>query len=137
MPWDAEDQFNMIQSYHKLNFNPNEEFMYSNDNYFLLARIIEKVTGTTFSQCIKEKIFEPLDMMTAVINDFPGKIILNRASGYKKIGEIFSETNTEGNSTCGYSNVYASVNDLINWSINLTSKALGGEQLFERIFNAN
>jgi len=136
MPWDAEDQFNMIQSYHKLNFNPNEEFMYSNDGYFLLARIIEKVTGTTFSKCIKEKIFDPLDMMTAVINDFPGKIILNRASGYKKIGEIFTETNTETNSTCGYSNVYASVNDLINWSKNLTSKSLGGEQLFDRIFNA-
>ena len=136
MPWDAEDQFNMIQSYHKLNFKPNEEFMYSNDGYFLLARIIEKVTGTTFSKCIREKIFEPLDMKNAVINDSPGKIILNRASGYKKIGEIFTETNTEANSTCGYSNVYASVNDLINWSINLTGKSLGGEQLFDRIFNA-
>jgi len=136
MPWDAEDQFNMIQSYNTLNFNPNEEFMYSNDGYFLLARIIEMVTGKTFSQCIKEKIFEPLDMKNAVINDSPGKIISNRASGYNKIGDIFSETNTESNSTCGYSNVYASVNDLINWSKNLTNKSLGGEQLFNRIFNA-
>lgn len=135
LPWDAEDQFSLIQSYHKLNFNPNEEFLYSNDNYFLLSRIVEKVSGMTYSQCIKEKIFEPLDMKTAVIYDYPGKIILNRASGYKKNGEIFSERNTESNSTCGYSNVYASVNDLINWSINLTSKSLGGEQLVNRLFN--
>lgn len=135
MPWNSEDQFNLIQSYHRLSFNPNEEFLYSNDNYFLLTRIIEKVTGMAFSQCMKEKIFEPLGMKNAVINDSSGKVILNRASGYKKTGEIFSEINTAGNSTCGYSNVYASVNDLINWSINLTSKSLGGEQLFDRIFN--
>ncbi len=136
MPWDGEDQFNLIQSYHKLNFNPNEEFMYSNDGYFLLARIIEKVTGKTFSQSMKEKIFEPLEMKNAVINDSSGKIISNRATGYSKKGEIFSRINTEGNSTCGYSNVYASVNDMINWLRNFTSKSLGGDQLFDRIFNA-
>jgi len=31
--------------------------------------------------------------------------------------------------------VYASVNDFINWSINLTSKSLGGAQLADRLFN--
>ena len=84
MPWTAEDEFSILQTYHKLNFNPNDEFLYSNDGYFLLARIIEKVEGKPFSQCIKEKIFDPLGMKTASIYDSPGKIILNRASGYKK-----------------------------------------------------
>lgn len=136
MPWDTEDQFNLIQSYHKLNFNPNDEFLYSNDNYFLLASIIEKVTGKTFSQCMKEKIFEPLEMKNAVVNDSPGKIIPNRATGHRKKGETFSKTNSEGNTTCGYSNVYASANDMINWLSNFTSKSLGGEELFDRIVNA-
>lgn len=135
MPWNAEDEFSLIQSYHKLNFKPNDEYLYSNDGYFLLARVIEKVTGMPYSQCIREKIFGPLDMRTATIYDSPGKVIINRASGYKKVGEEFSKTNTEGNSNYGYSNVYVSVNDMINWTVNLTSKSLGGEKLVDRLFH--
>ena len=135
MPWTAEDEFSILQTYHKLNFNPNDEFLYSNDGYFLLARIIEKVEGKPFSQCIKEKIFDPLGMKTASIYDSPGKIILNRASGYKMSNNQFARRNTEGNSTCGYSNVYASVNDMISWSKNLSGNNPVGERLVGNLFN--
>jgi len=134
-PWDTEDEFNMIQLYQKLNFKPNEKHVYSNTGYYLLSRIIEKTEGKPFSQCIKEKLFQPLNMKTAAIYDSPGKIILNRASGYRKAGENYSEANTEGESICGSTNMYASVNDLINWSGNMTSNSLGGKQLYYRIFN--
>lgn len=134
-PWDTEDEFNMIQLYQKLNFKPNEEHLYSNAGYYLLSRIIEKTEGKPFSQCIKEKLFQPLNMKTAAVYDSPGKIILNRASGYRKAGENYSETNTQGESIPGAGNMYASVNDMINWSENMTSKSPGGKQIFDRIFN--
>jgi CubicO group peptidase (beta-lactamase class C family) len=135
MPWDAEDEFNMIQSYHKLNFKPNEENDYSNAGYFLLARIIEKASGQPFSQCIKEKVFQPLNMTTSCIYDTPGKVILNRASSYRKVGSSFFERNSQAESVYGFSNMYASVNDLINWCKNLTNKSLGGQRLVDRLFN--
>lgn len=135
MPWDTEDEFNMIQIYQKLNFKPNEEHIYSNAGYYLLTRIIEKAEGKPFSQCIKEKVFQPLKMETATIYDSPGKIILNRASGYRKAGENYSETNTEGESIFGSTNMYASVNDMINWTINLNTASLGGKQMVDRLIN--
>lgn len=135
MPWDVDDEFDMIKSYQKLNFKPNEEHNYSNAGYVLLARIIEKSTGMPFSQCMAEKIFKPLNMKNAIIYDSPGKVIFNRASGYRKAGENFSQTNTQGESYFGSTNVYASVNDMINWSINLTTKSLGGQQIVDRLFN--
>jgi CubicO group peptidase (beta-lactamase class C family) len=82
MPWDVEDEFDMIQSYQKLNFKPNEERIYTNEGYYLLTRIVEKVTGKTFSQCMSEYVFNPLDMNTASIYDSQGETIFNRASGY-------------------------------------------------------
>ncbi len=135
MPWDREDEFEMIRSYQKLNFKPNEEYNYSNAGYVLLTRIIEKSTGIPFPQCMTEKIFKPLDMKNAVIYDTPGKVIFNRASGYRKAGESFSQTNTQGASYFGSTNVYASVNDMIKWSVNLTTKSLGDQQLVDRLFN--
>ena len=43
-------------------FEPNTDFEYSNTNYLLLSKLIEKVTGATKFQYIKENILEPLNL---------------------------------------------------------------------------
>jgi CubicO group peptidase (beta-lactamase class C family) len=135
MPWDDEDEMNMVRSYQKLNYKPNDEHLYSNTGYFLLARIIEKAEGKPFSQCMTEKVFRPLNMKTALIYDSPGKIIPNRAAGYQNRGENYAETNAKGGSITGPTNVYVSVIDMISWCVNMTTKSYGGEQLYDRLFN--
>jgi len=48
---------------------PNSRFNYSNTNYALLALLIEKVSGKSYSQFLKEELFEPLGMQhTATID---------------------------------------------------------------------
>jgi CubicO group peptidase (beta-lactamase class C family) len=133
--WDVEDEMSMITSYQKLNFKPGEEHVYSNAGYFLLTRIIEKITGQSFARCMAEKIFIPLNMKTAAIYDTQGKVILNRASGYKKVGDAFVEANTSGESIYGSTNLYASVNDMISWALNFTGKSPVGNQLADKLFN--
>jgi CubicO group peptidase (beta-lactamase class C family) len=49
---------------------PDKRFNYCNTNYALLALLIEKVTGTSYSEFLKDEIFIPLGMKnTATIND--------------------------------------------------------------------
>lgn len=43
-------------------FKPNESYEYSNTNYLLLSRLIEKVTGETRFQYIKKMILDPLHL---------------------------------------------------------------------------
>lgn len=45
-----------------LSFEPDTNMEYSNSNYFLLADIVEQVSGTDYHTYIKENIFEPLGM---------------------------------------------------------------------------
>jgi len=44
------------------NFEPNEDFEYSNTNYLLLSELIEKVSGERKFKYIKENILEPLNL---------------------------------------------------------------------------
>jgi CubicO group peptidase (beta-lactamase class C family) len=44
------------------NFEPDEDYGYSNTNYLLLSRIIEKVVGYSRQQYFKEKILIPLGL---------------------------------------------------------------------------
>ncbi len=48
-------------------FKPNNGFNYSNANYALLASIVERVTGTSFADFMKERIFVPLGMENSYI----------------------------------------------------------------------
>ena len=45
-----------------LDFEPDSMYSYCNSNFFLLARIVEKVSKTPFEQFVKERIFTPLGM---------------------------------------------------------------------------
>jgi CubicO group peptidase (beta-lactamase class C family) len=44
------------------NFEPDEDYEYSNTNYLLISMLVEKVTGTSNFQYIKETILEPLGL---------------------------------------------------------------------------
>lgn len=44
------------------NFEPNEDFEYSNTNYLLLSELIEKLSGVRNFQYIKENILVPLNL---------------------------------------------------------------------------
>lgn len=44
------------------NFKPNSRYGYSNTNYLLLSKLIEKVTGESNFQYIKENILDPLNL---------------------------------------------------------------------------
>ncbi len=44
------------------NFEPDDDYEYSNTNYLLISRLIEKTTGKAKFQYIKEKILNPLKL---------------------------------------------------------------------------
>ena len=53
-----------------LQFEPDSAFEYSNSNYFLLARIVEIVSGKSYNDFLRERIFRPLGMThTTFIDD--------------------------------------------------------------------
>lgn len=45
-----------------LNFDPDTSYEYSNPNYFILACIVEQVSGTDYKDFLRKNIFEPLKM---------------------------------------------------------------------------
>ncbi|WP_406695510.1 exo-beta-N-acetylmuramidase NamZ domain-containing protein [Singulisphaera sp. Ch08] len=46
----------------KLNSPPGERFLYSDVNYLVLGRLVERVSGKTLDEFARETIFEPLGM---------------------------------------------------------------------------
>ncbi|HEX5964549.1 MAG TPA: serine hydrolase [Pyrinomonadaceae bacterium] len=66
-----------------LEFEPGTKYSYNNSGYFLLGAIIERVTGKTYEQALKEMIFDKVGMKDTGY-DLHNPLIPKRASGYQK-----------------------------------------------------
>jgi CubicO group peptidase (beta-lactamase class C family) len=65
-----------------LEFDPNEQYAYSNSGYVLLGYIIEKLSGMSYEDFIQKNIFDKLGMNDSYYGN-TYKIIPDRASGYQ------------------------------------------------------
>jgi CubicO group peptidase (beta-lactamase class C family) len=98
-----------------LDFQPGEQWDYSNSGYVLLGYLIEKISGESYAQFVEENIFKPLGMADSGY-DSNATIIHNRASGYVP--------SPNGLVNAGYVNMtipfsagglYSTTEDLLRW----------------------
>ncbi len=116
-------------------FKPGRNFDYSNTGYFVLASIIEKVSGLPFNQYLKKNIFDPLDMKNSYVYSYQNDTVRkNQLNGYRlyrgwrhlKIGS------TVNDAIVGDKNVYSTAEDLFKWTYALnTGKILSQESLMQ------
>ncbi|EDP71937.1 beta-lactamase [Flavobacteriales bacterium ALC-1] len=111
-------------------FEPGEKHDYSNVNFNLLAFIIEKVSGMSYSEYIEENIFKPLGMANSYIPN-EGQAIPNLSTGYElKNDKIVYARYHSLNQTRGSSSIHTTVQDLAKWYEGLmNSKVVSRETL--------
>lgn len=110
-----------------LQFNPGEDFLYSDEGIYLLGYIIHKASGLSFNDYMSQMIFQPTSMQSSYMMDH-FKIHPNQVTGYsKRNGEIIPDRNsyrlvdTELNAAGG---IYATIEDMINWENAMTNNLL-------------
>lgn len=80
------DAVALIARQEALNFTPGSEYLYSNSNYLLAARIAERASGRPFEVLSQDLLFTPLGMMqTRWRSDFR-TVVLGRAQAYSREG---------------------------------------------------
>jgi len=116
-------------------FEPGTGFTYSGVGYFLLAKIIEVVSGMSYSEFLHQEIFGPLGMEDTGADD-PREVIPNRALGYKR-SEDGAVTNAPAifmPILTGGGNLYSTVEDMALWDRALAEHRLLSEQSFEALY---
>ncbi|MGB8190349.1 MAG: serine hydrolase [Chitinophagaceae bacterium] len=98
-----------------LDFEPGSKFSYSNSGYILLGYIIQKVSGKSYEQMVREVIFHPLQMQQSGF-DFTA---LNSAG--KSIGYLALNTDTvvsrivDSSVSYAAGAIYSTAGDLYKW----------------------
>lgn len=115
-------------------FSPNSKYAYSNTGYAVLAQVIEKVSGKTFAEFMKNEIFLPLKMHNSVILE-KGKQIKNRAYGYiVKDTSVIAKDQSRTSAIQGDGGVYTSVSEYYKWDKALYSSKLIPQNALDHAF---
>jgi CubicO group peptidase (beta-lactamase class C family) len=103
---------------------PGEKWAYSNTNYWLLARVIETVSGQTYNQFVRERIFSPLSMNSSS-TALPTVVLRGRAAGYQLVENRLENREPMQPSTGrGLGDIVTTVQDIASWERELRTPQL-------------
>jgi CubicO group peptidase (beta-lactamase class C family) len=77
-----------------LRFEPGSRWEYSNYGFILIGAVIEKVSGESYGDYVREHVFEPAGM-TATGSEMQDQAIPNQAVDYTKMGATHWIRNTD------------------------------------------
>lgn len=104
-------------------FTAGTRFTYSNTNYVLLAMIIEKVSGQSFPEYMKQTIFDPLQMKHTYV--FTLADTLKATPSFNYNSSYWQNDFLEA--TYGDKNIYSTPRDMLKWD-----QALYTDQLLKK-----
>src|SRR5262245_37099591 len=118
-----------------LEFEPAEEFRYSNSGYIVLGKIIERASGQDYETFVRQNIFQPLAMNDSGY-DHNAAILPNRAAGYIRMFIILANaTYIDMTWPHAAGALYSTVDDLAKWDRALAEGKLIGPKSYEEMFS--
>jgi CubicO group peptidase (beta-lactamase class C family) len=113
-------------------FAPGTIWSYSNSGYVVLGLIVAKVSGHTYGEFLRARIFTPLKMNHTIVFEKGKNEVANRAFGHSKENNALKETDQSATSaTLGDGGIYSNLEDLAKWDDALRNHTLLSEKEFQ------
>ena len=115
-----------------LEFEPGSRINYSNNGYYLLGLVIEKVSGRPWDEYLRDHIFLPLGMKHSGCDrteELPGRAtgyLAGAGGAYQPIGA------QDGLGAHAGGGLYSTVEDMVLWAGGLASGKVLGKEMLER-----
>jgi CubicO group peptidase (beta-lactamase class C family) len=99
-----------------LDFQPGENWDYTNEGYMVLGYLVEKISGQSYPDFLMENIFKPLGMNDSGPNSNVA-IIPHRASGYLPGADAMENAERPNFTGAGLASggIYSTTEDMLRW----------------------
>jgi len=132
-PFGSQDVLEIVARERQLNFEPGEQFAYSNTGYTLLALIVERAARIRFSELADALIFSPLNMKDTHFHSDATRLVNRRAYAYEPSAHGGLRLGPPVPTRVGAGGIFTTVEDLARWDQNFYDARVGGESLIRQI----
>jgi CubicO group peptidase (beta-lactamase class C family) len=120
----------IVSRQQSLNFTPGTQWSYSNTGFNLAAIIVSRVSGKSFADFTRERIFTPRGMTHTSWRDDYTRIVKGRAIAYaERDGALHTEMPFEN--VYGNGGLLTTAGDLLKWNENFASPIVGDAAFVE------
>jgi len=119
-------------------YQPGERYFYANANYWILAHLIERVSGLSYGEFLRREIFQPLGMNDSGHRGDLLHVVPHLAEGYApeglsdyRLADLVDWTSKTGNGS-----LYSTVDDLMRFQDALASGRLLRPATTQRVLGA-
>jgi CubicO group peptidase (beta-lactamase class C family) len=127
-----EHVFKLVEKQKELNFQPGDEYLYSNTGFTLLAEVVARVTGKSFAEFTQERMFTPLGMSNTLFYDDHQKIVKNRAYSYAPTDDGYQKS-VLNYAIVGATSLFTTVEDLSLWAMHFEDIKVGSQALIDKM----
>jgi CubicO group peptidase (beta-lactamase class C family) len=121
----------IVSRQRSLNFPTGTRWSYSNTGYNLSAIIVARVSGQSFADFTRDRIFTPLGMTRTSWRDDYTRIVKGRAIAYDEGGGNRFTLDMPFENVHGNGGLLTTVGDLLRWSRNFASPTVGDASLLQ------
>jgi CubicO group peptidase (beta-lactamase class C family) len=114
-----------------LNFQPGDEYLYSNSGFTLLAVIVHRVSGRSLREFAEERIFAPLGMRDTHFHDDHTMIVPGRTAAYEPRAGGGWRVSIPVFDTYGATSLFSTTGDLLTWMAHLDQPRFGTPNLWQ------
>lgn len=123
----------IVRRQEALNYPPGTFYSYTNTGYNLQAVLVERVSGMSFADFSRERIFEPLGLEDTQWRDDYTRVVRGRAQAYAPVRGGGVRIDMPYENVHGNGGLLTTVGDLLRWTETLESGELAGEPLLEEM----
>jgi D-alanyl-D-alanine carboxypeptidase len=115
-----------------LDFQPGEDWQYSNTGYVIAGRIVEKVSGQALFAFLQQHIFTPLQIEDAVDND-ARRIVAPDAAGYTRaaLGPVRPVIPEGSGWMYGAGELAMPARDVAKWDLSVIDRSLLPRKMYD------
>lgn len=133
------DPFGLLQEFASLGleFPPGERESYSSLGYYALGLLMEHITGQSYAELLRRRVFDPLGMSRSSLDDAT-TIVEGRAQAYRYNFLLARYDNAEHrhpSTTFSTGGILTTVDDLLRWERALGDASLLSPGLWQTIFD--
>jgi CubicO group peptidase (beta-lactamase class C family) len=120
----------IVSRQESLNFPPGSRWSYTNTGFNLAAVIVERVSGQSFQEFTRARLFGPLGMTHTSWRDDYTRVVKGRAIAYDtENGEFHTDMPFEN--VYGNGGILTTVGDLLKWNENFAHPVVGDAAFVE------
>ena len=128
----SEQLLSMYCSLSEVNAPPGTAWIYNNGGFLLLSIAIERITGKSLEDVLRERIFQPLGMYATLLRRYDTDYMPNSAAAHvTSPAGGYEKSNFFGTAWAGEGGIVSTVDDMLRWLAHMDSPIVGSRTTWE------